>query len=332
MTTAKQWVLASRPVGIPTTENFRLEQVELPDLAEGQILVENTVNTVDPYMRGRMNDVKSYIPPFELDKPMTGGAVGVVRESRSEKFQVGDAVSHPLGWQDIAIVDEGQAKPVDLNVAPAAAYLGILGLTGLTAYVGLTRIAEIKEGDVVFVSGAAGAVGSAVGQFARHLGASRVIGSAGSEEKVARLKELGFDAAINYREGDLVGQLRQAAPEGIDVYFDNVGGDHLEAALDRMNTFGRVALCGAIAQYNDTQRPSGPRNLVLAIGKCLTLRGFVLGQYLDVAHEFRERMSPLIASGEIQYDVTTRHGIEAMPEAFLELFTGGNTGKMVVEM
>ncbi len=313
-------------------ENFRLEQVELPGLAEGQILVENSVNTVDPYMRGRMNDVKSYIPPFELDKPMTGGAVGVVRESRSEKFQVGEAVSHSLGWQDIAIVDEGQAKPVDLSVAPAAAYLGILGLTGLTAYVGLTRIAEIKEGDVVFVSGAAGAVGSAVGQFARHLGASRVIGSAGSEEKVARLKELGFDVAINYREGDLVGQLRQAAPEGIDVYFDNVGGDHLEAALDRMNTFGRVAMCGAIAQYNDTQRPSAPRNLALAIGKCLTLRGFVLGQYLDVAPEFRERMAPLIAGGEIQYDVTTRHGIEAMPEAFLELFTGGNTGKMVVEM
>lgn len=313
-------------------ENFRLEQVELPDLAEGQILVENTVNTVDPYMRGRMNDVKSYIPPFDLNKPMTGGAVGVVRESRSEKFQVGDTVSHPLGWQDIAIVDEGQAKPVDLNVAPAVAYLGILGLTGLTAYVGLTRIAEIKEGDVVFVSGAAGAVGSAVGQFARHLGASRVIGSAGSEEKVARLKELGFDAAINYREGDLAGQLRQAAPEGIDVYFDNVGGDHLEAAIARMNTFGRVAMCGAIAQYNDTQPPTAPRNLALAIGKCLTLRGFVLGQYLDVAGEFRERMAPLIASGEVRYDVTTRHGIEAMPGAFLELFTGGNTGKMVVQM
>lgn len=159
-----------------------------------------------------------------------------------------------------------------------------------------------------------------------------MIGSAGSEEKVARLKELGFDAAINYREGDLAGQLRQAAPEGIDVYFDNVGGDHLEAAIARMNTFGRVAMCGAIAQYNDTQPPTAPRNLALAIGKCLTLRGFVLGQYLDVAPEFRERMSPLIASGEIQYDVTTRHGIEAMPEAFLELFTGGNTGKMVVEM
>ena len=197
---------------------------------------------------------------------------------------------------------------------------------------GLTRIAEIKEGDVVFVSGAAGAVGSAVGQFARHLGASRVIGSAGSEEKIARLKELGFDAAINYRDGDLVGQLRQAAPEGIDVYFDNVGGEHLEAAIGRMNTFGRVAMCGAIAQYNDTQPPTAPRNLALAIGKCLTLRGFVLGQYLDVAGEFRERMAPLIASGEVQYDVTTRHGIEAMPQAFLELFTGGNTGKMVVEM
>lgn len=332
MTTSKQWVLASRPTGTPTMDNFRLEEVELPELSDGQILVENKVTTVDPYMRGRMNDVKSYIPPFEIDKPMTGGAVGIVSESRSEKFKVGDAVSHSLGWQDVAVVDESAAKPVDLDMAPAHAYLGILGLTGLTAYVGLTRIAEIKEGDVVFVSGAAGAVGSAVGQFARQLGASKVIGSVGTDEKVERLMELGFDAAINYREGNLSAQLKEAAPEGIDLYFDNVGGEHLEAAIARMNEFGRVAMCGAIAQYNNTEKPSGPRNLALAIGKCLTLRGFVLGKYLDAAPEFQERMAPLVLKGNIKYDVTTRHGIEAMPEAFLELFTGGNTGKMVVEM
>ena len=332
MTTSKQWVLASRPKGTPTMDNFRLEEVELPELSDGQILVENKVNTVDPYMRGRMNDVKSYIPPFEIDKPMTGGAVGIVRESRSEKFKAGDAVSHSLGWQDVAVVDESAAKPVDLDMAPAHAYLGILGLTGLTAYVGLTRIAEIKEGDVVFVSGAAGAVGSAVGQFARQLGASKVIGSAGTDEKVERLKELGFDTAINYRKGNLVEQLKEAAPEGIDLYFDNVGGEHLEAAIARMNVFGRVALCGAIAQYNSTEKPSGPNNLALAIGKCLTLRGFVLGKYLDAAPEFQERMAPLVLKGDIKHDVTTRHGIEAMPEAFLDLFSGGNTGKMVVEM
>lgn len=330
-TQTQQWVLASRPKGMPTAENFRLETIDLPALSDGDILVTNTVATVDPYMRGRMNDVKSYIPPFQIDQPLTGGAVGQVVASKSEKFAVGDWVQHSFGWQTHAVVADSTATPVDVNLAPAHAYLSILGLTGLTAYVGLTAVGEMKEGDTVFISGAAGAVGSAAGQIAKHLGASRVIGSAGSAEKVARLRELGFDAAFNYHDGPVATSLADAAPEGIDFYFDNVGGEHLEAAIGAFKDFGRAALCGAISQYNSTERPAGPRNLVLAIGKCLTLRGFVLGHYLHLAEEFRTKIAPLVVSGEIKYDVTTRHGIENMPAAFLELFSGGNTGKMVVE-
>lgn len=331
MASTQQWVLASRPEGTPTKDNFRLETVELSELADGQIAVTNQVSSVDPYMRGRMNDVKSYVPPFEIDKPLTGAVIGTVTESKSEKFAVGDTVRHQYGWQTLAVLGEDEAEAVDTSAAPAAAYLSVLGMTGLTAYVGLTAVGEMKEGDVVFISGAAGAVGSAAGQIAKHLGASRVIGSAGSADKVERLGDIGFDAAFNYKEGDVDMQLGEAAPDGIDFFFDNVGGDHLEAAIAHLNEFGRVAMCGAIAQYNDTEPPAAPRNLSLAIGKCLTLRGFVLGKYSHLAGEFREKIVPLVADGSIDYDITTRHGIENMPDAFLELFTGGNTGKMVVE-
>ena len=331
MTTAKQWVLASRPKGAPSSENFRLEEVELPQLADGQILVENTFASVDPYMRGRMNDTKSYIEPFQVDQPLTGTAVGTVTESRSEKFKVGDTVRHFAGWRTHAVLHEDQAEHIDTSIAPAEAYLGILGLTGLTAYVGLTAVGEMKQGDVVFISGAAGAVGSAAGQIAKHLGAAKVIGSAGSAEKIDYITDLGFDAAFNYKDGDVKGQLAKAAPEGVDVYFDNVGGDHLEAAIANANTFGRIAMCGAIAQYNDAEPAPGPRNLGLAIGKCLTLRGFVIGQYSHLAGEFQEKIAPLVVDGSIGYETTVREGIDTMPTAFLELFEGGNTGKMIVK-
>ena len=331
MTTAKQWVLASRPEGSPSSENFRLEEVELPELADGQILVENTFASVDPYMRGRMNDTKSYIEPFQIDQPLTGTAVGTVAESRSEKFKVGDTVRHFAGWRTHAVLHEEQVEQIDTGIAPAEAYLGILGLTGLTAYVGLTAVGEMKQGDVVFISGAAGAVGSAAGQIAKHLGAAKVIGSAGSAEKIDYITGLGFDAAFNYKDGDVTGQLAKAAPEGVDVYFDNVGGDHLEAAIANANTFGRIAMCGAIAQYNDTEPAPGPRNLGLSIGKCLTLRGFVVGQYSHLAEEFQEKIAPLVVNGSIGYETTVREGIDTMPNAFLELFEGGNTGKMIVK-
>ena len=331
MTTAKQWVLASRPDGQPTVENFRFEEVELPELSDGQILVENTFASVDPYMRGRMNDVKSYIEPFQIDEPLTGTAVGVVAESRSNKFKTGDTVRHFAGWRTHAVLSEDQAEQIDTNLAPAEAYLGILGKTGLTAYVGLTAVGEMREGDVVFISGAAGAVGSVAGQIAKHLGAAKVIGSAGSPEKVDYLTGIGYDEAFNYKDGDVNGQLATAAPDGIDVYFDNVGGDHLEAAIQNANTFGRIAMCGAIAQYNDTEPAPGPRNLGLSIGKCLTLRGFVVGQYTHLAKEFQEMIAPLVVEGSIKYASTVREGIENMPSAFLELFEGGNTGKMIVK-
>lgn len=329
---ASHWVLASRPTGTPTAENFRLETTQLPALQDGQVLVKNVVTSVDPYMRGRMNDVKSYIPPFQIDEPLTGGAIGEVIESRCVALPIGTMVSHFLGWRTHAVLSEGEATAVDTRAIAPATYLGALGMPGLTAYVGLMKVAEFKEGDVVFVSGAAGAVGQMVGQLAKHFGASRVIGSAGSPEKVQYLLDLGFDVAFNYKDGAVAEQLTAAAPGGIDVYFDNVGGDHLEAAIASLNTFGRVAMCGAIAQYNATEPTPGPRNLGLAIGKCLTLRGFVVGQYAQFGGEFREKVAPLLLDSSVRTDTTVRHGIQNMPSAFLELFTGGNRGKMVVEV
>ncbi|GAB3580413.1 NADP-dependent oxidoreductase [Calidifontibacter terrae] len=332
MTSTREIHLASRPHGAPTAENFRLAEVELPELADGQILVQNTVISVDPYMRGRMNDVKSYVPPFQIDQPLDGGAVGTVIASRSAAVPEGSSVLHGLGWREHAILPGDRVKVVDTQNFSASAYLGVLGMPGLTAYAGLMAAAEFHSGDAVFVSGAAGAVGSLVGQIAKLSGASRVIGSAGSPEKVARLKELGFDAAFNYKDGPVVEQLKQAAPDGIDVYFDNVGGEHLEAAISRMNVDGRIAMCGAISVYNSTEPPAAPRNLTAAIGKRLTLRGFIVGKYNSMADEFLATVGPWLADGSLQWDETTREGLENAPQAFIDLLTGGNTGKMVVRL
>ncbi|WP_462417287.1 NADP-dependent oxidoreductase [Kytococcus sp. Marseille-QA3725] len=328
--TSTRIVLASRPTGEPTLENFRTETVELPPLEPGQVLVRNSAVSVDPYMRGRMNDVKSYIPPFGIDEPLTGHAVGEVIESRSEDVPVGAHVTHFLGWRDLAVVDAADATVVDTGSVPDAAYLGVLGMPGLTAWGGLTRTGGLQEGDVVFVSGAAGAVGSMVGQLAKLLGASRVIGSAGGPEKAAHLKELGFDAAIDYRAGDLPGQLAEAAPDGIDLYFDNVGGDHLEAALGALNVHGRVAMCGAISQYNATEPPTAPRNLALVIGKRLRLQGLLAADFAAEKDAFIEQVAPFVADGSLQWQVTERHGIEDAPQAFIDLLRGANTGKMIV--
>jgi NADPH-dependent curcumin reductase CurA len=325
--------LSSRPVGRPTSENFRLAASVLPDLQDGQVLVRNQFMSVDPYMRGRMNDVKSYSAPFRLDAALDGGAVGEVIASRSDAHKVGDVVVHQLGWREHAVVDAAATTPVPSGLAPTSAFLGALGMTGLTAYSGLLKVAEFKEGDVVFVSGAAGAVGSMVGQIAKASGASKVIGSAGSADKVARLLELGFDAAFNYNDGPVLGQLREAAGErGIDVYFDNVGGEHLEAALATLTVGGRVAMCGAIAQYNSTEPPVAPRNLALAIGKQLTLRGFLVGGQRQHAAEFAGKMAGWLADGTIRYDETIVDGLENAPQAFIDLLDGANTGKMLVRL
>jgi len=332
-TATREIQLASRPHGRPVPENFRLAESPLPGLGEGQILVRNRFISVDPYMRGRMNDVKSYSAPFQLDAALDGGAVGEVIASRSAVFAAGDVVVHQLGWREYAVVDEAAATPAPAELGPPSAFLGALGMTGLTAYAGLLKVAEFKAGDAVFVSGAAGAVGSLVGQIAKAMGASIVIGSAGSPEKVARLLELGFDAAFDYHDGPVVEQLRAAAgSRGIDVYFDNVGGEHLEAALSVLNPHGRVALCGAIAQYNATEPPPAPRNLAVAIGNQLTLRGFLVSGQRHHAGEFAQRISAWLADGTVRYDETVVDGLANAPQAFMDMLDGANTGKMLVRV
>ncbi len=332
-TETREIQLASRPVGRPVPENFRLAGAQLPELADGQLLVKNQFMSVDPYMRGRMNDVKSYSAPFRLDAALDGGAVGEVIASRSDAHKVGDVVVHQLGWREHAVVDAAATTPVPSGLAPTSAFLGALGMTGLTAYAGLLKVAEFKEGDVVFVSGAAGAVGSMVGQIAKAMGASKVIGSAGSPEKVARLLELGFDSAFNYNDAPVLEQLQGAAGErGIDVYFDNVGGEHLEAALATLTVGGRVAMCGAIAQYNSTEPAVAPRNLAVAIGKQLTLRGFLVGGQRQHAAEFAQKMAGWLADGSVSYDETIVDGLENAPQAFIDLLDGANTGKMLVRL
>ncbi|USX49500.1 NADP-dependent oxidoreductase [Lentzea sp. HUAS12] len=331
--TALEVRLASRPKGWPTDENFEIAEVEVPTPGEGQILVRNVVMSVDPYMRGRMNDVKSYVPPFQVGAPLEGGAVGEVVASNAEGFAVGDHVLHGLGWREYAVVDGKRAAKVDGDVAPLTTYLGVLGMPGLTAYAGLLVTAEFKPGDVVFVSGAAGAVGQIVGQIARLKGASRVIGSAGSAEKVKYLtEELGFDAAFNYKDGPVAEQLAAAAPDGIDVYFDNVGGEHLEAAIESLNLNGRVTICGAISQYNADKPPTGPRNIIQVLSKRLTLRGMLVGDHQALQPQFVAEVAAWIKSGELKYSETVvEGGVRQAPAAFLGLLRGENTGKMLVK-
>ena len=338
MTTSTQIQLASRPKGWPTHENFRTEKVELADLAEGEVRVANEFVSVDPYMRGRMNEGRSYIPAFELGETMTGAAVGRVVESRSEAHPVGAVVMHDLGWRDIAQGDARGFRVVEeIDGVPVSAYLGVLGTTGLTAYVGLLHIGRFQKGDSVFVSGAAGSVGSAVGQIARLEGASKVIGSAGSAEKIeTATSRYGFDAAINYKDGPVRKLLREhfgtENGQGIDVYFDNVGGEHLEAALDLMNDGGRLALCGAISSYNASERIPGPDNLWYAITRGLTLQGFTVNNYMGYFKEFAEKVGPWVASGELVFDETVVEGIDNSVDAFLDLMKGVNVGKMLVKI
>ncbi len=331
---SRQWHLARRPTGWPTPDDVRFVTVDLPPLTDNEVRVQNLFISVDPYMRGRMNDVKSYVPPYQLDRAMDADAVGRVIESRSPDLAVGQLVQHFQGWRDVAQGDASgfTARDEVPGLAPSV-YLSSLGLTGLTAWVGLLVIAEMKPGDTVFVSGAAGAVGSAVGQIARLRGAGRVVGSAGTDEKVAALtSRYGFDAALNYRNGKVSRMLREAAPDGIDVYFDNVGGDHLEAAIFAFNDGGRAALCGAISTYNAEQPQPGPRNLAMMISKGLTLKGFTIPSYRHHAAEFLREIGPLVSSGEFVTDETIVDGVEHAFDAWLRLMRGENTGKMLVRV
>jgi NADPH-dependent curcumin reductase CurA len=329
----RQIVLASRPSGWPTAANFALTSADRPGLDDGQIRVRNLFMSVDPYMRGRMNDVRSYVPPFRLGEPLEGGAIGTVIESRSPDLAVGDLVLHMLGWRDEAVLPARQARKITVaeGLSPSA-YLGVLGMPTLTAYVGLLDVAAFKAGEVVFVSGAAGAVGSMAGQIARLKGAARVIGSAGSDEKVKWLREIGFDAAFNYRKASVVEQLRAAAPAGIDVYFDNVGADHLDAALVILNQNGRVAMSGAIASYNATEPPVGPSNLGLVITKRLTLRGFIVSDHARRMPDMIADVSAWLSEGKLTHAETIVEGLDHAPGAFIDLLRGANTGKMIVRL
>lgn len=324
--------LASRPQGWPTAENFRLVETEVPKAGPGQLLVRNRYMSVDPYMRGRMNDAKSYVPPYALDAPLDGGAVGEVVAGEADGFAPGDTVLHGLGWREYALVDARSARKVDPDLAPVSAYLGVLGMVGLTAYAGLLDVAGMRPGETVFVSAAAGAVGSLVGQIANLRGAARVVGSAGSPAKVERLAALGFDAAFDYHDRPVRESLKAAAPQGIDVYFDNVGGDHLEAAISALRPHGRVAVCGMISQYNDTVPPAAPRNLAQVIGKRLTLRGFLAGDHQGLRDQFVQEMAGWLREGRVSYDETVVDGVENAPSAFLGLLRGENLGKMLVRL
>ncbi len=333
-TTSTQIHLASRPTGWPTNENFTVEYVELAELKDGEVRVRNEFISVDPYMRGRMNDTRSYVKPFQIGEQIAGGAVGRVIASNDSSLPVETLVLHQLGWSDLAQGPAASFKEIpDLPGVPSSLRLHILGMTGLTAYVGLNAIAGLAEGETVFISGAAGAVGTAAGQIAKLMGAKRVIGSAGSAEKVELLtSKYGYDAAFNYKDGDVRGQLAAAAPEGIDVFFDNVGGDHLEAALAAFNDGGRAALCGAIASYNTTEPTPGPLNMANLITRGLKLQGFTLSSYLNYGEEFSQRMGQWFAEGKVSYDETIVDGVENTVQAFLDMMAGANTGKMLVRI
>lgn len=335
---SKEWALAARPVGNPKSSDFQMKTSEVPAPSEGQIQVRNSWMSVDPYMRGRMMDRESYVPPFQMGETMQGGAVGHVTASAHPDYKEGDLVSSMAGWReawtaapDMAMT---QKLPADTGL-PDSAFLGIAGMPGLTAYAGILRVAELKEGDTVFVSGAAGAVGSAVVQIAKIKGC-RVIGSAGGAEKVALVKSLGADECVDYRAaGDYAGllaALKTAAPKGIDVYFDNVGGDHLQAAIECAKPMARMAICGMISQYNATEPTPGPHNMIQIVGKQLQIRGFIVSTHADMQPEFIKDMAGWIAGGKMKFEETVMEGIEEAPNAFMGLFSGKNTGKMLVKL
>jgi NADPH-dependent curcumin reductase CurA len=315
---------------MPVMDDFALKEVELPPLGDGMVRVRNRFLSVDPYMRGRMNDVKSYVPPFALDAPMEGGAVGEVIESRESSFAPGDQVLHMAGWRDEAVVPAAALNKLpDLGVEPQQ-FLGNLGLTGGTAYFGLLEAASAKAGDIVFVSAAAGAVGSAVVQIAKAKGMA-VIGSAGGADKCDFVRSLGADAVVDYKAGPLLKQLAAAAPKGIDVYFDNVGGDHLDAALALARQNARFAICGMIDAYNSGE-PTSLRYIMRVIAMRIRLQGFIYTDYLGKMGDFYREMGGLIASGQLKARDTIVDGLEQTPQAFLGLFSGANTGKMLVRL
>ena len=324
--------LKSRPVGVPTTDNFELVESPVPTPQAGQILVRNSFISVDPYMRGRMMDRKSYAPPFQIGETLTGHAVGqVVASNGNDKLKVGDFVQSMNGWREWYVSSGGDVQKFEPQV-PIQSYLGALGMPGLTAYAGLLRVGALKDGERVFVSAASGAVGSIVCQIAKAKGCT-VVGSVGSDEKAQYLRSLGVDRTVNYKTcGDLNAAVAEAFPNGIDVYFENVGGAHLEAALNNMRPNGRIAVCGMIDIYNATNLPPGPRNLAMLIGLGLTMRGFIVSNHYDMQAEFLRDMTKWAKEGKMKWRETIVDGVENAPNAFIGLFKGENVGKMVVRV
>lgn len=325
--------LKSRPEGVPTEGNFEVVEAAVPSPGDGEILVRNDWISVDPYMRGRMRDSESYVPPFQLGEPMEGGCVGEVVASNHSDFSEGDYVVGNKGWREYWTSDGEGIEKIDTDVAEPQNYLSILGLTGMTAWVGLTEIGKLKESENVFVSAASGAVGSIVCQIAK-IKNCRVVGSAGSAEKIEWLKsEAGVDEAFNYNDTDNVSEtLAELCPDGIDLYFDNVGGDHLAGAIDNMNDFGRIVCCGMISGYNDEEPQPGPSNLFKIIGKRIRMQGFIVRDHQDLQKEFFSEMGQWIKDDKIVWRETVTEGLEKAPQAFIDLFEGDKVGKALVKV
>ncbi len=323
--------LAARPQGLPDESTFELAETPIPEPGDGEVLVRNAYFSVDPYMRPRMSASRSYSASFELGEPLYGGAVGRVAASRNPGFAEGDWVLHMLGWREWALSDGSAMRTLDPAGGPVSLALGVLGMPGFTAWWGLFQLCAPKEGETVFVSGAAGAVGSAAAQMAKIAGC-RVVGSAGSAEKLAWLREIGLDAVFDYRERPVHDALAELAPDGIDIYFDNVGGDHLEAAIGALRLHGRVAACGSIARYNDTEASPGPRNVFMVVTKRLKIQGFIISDHYDRFPEFFAQAQEWVRDGRLSYHETVIEGIENAPRAFVGLFQGENIGKMLVKV
>ena len=324
--------LTAYPKGEPGADHFNLVEVDLPDLAEGEVLIANRWLSVDPYMRGRMSGMKTYVDPFPLNDAMEGGAVGEVLESRSDAFKKGDWVMSMQGWRDTYVSDAKLVQPIDASILPPQAYLGIAGLTGMTAYVGLKRQIALKDGDTIWVSAGAGAVGSAAIQFSKAMGA-KVVATAGGTDKVAYCKSIGADAAVDYKAADnLAKAIREAAGGGVDAYFENVGGTHWTAALEVLKPKGRIAVCGMIQRYNDASAQPIPDNLTNIIAKSLRIEGFIVSDHLDLRKDFIADLSNWMMAGKVSGEETVREGLANMPNAFLGLFKGENKGKMLVKL
>lgn len=328
-----QIVLASRPKGLPTKDNFRIETLALPPLQKDQVLIKAQYFSVDPYMRGKMNDVKSYTPPYQVNAAIYGGGIGEVIESESGNFQKGDLVRGSFPWATEAVVDSKSLMKIDTTVAPATYFLGILGMPGLTAYFGLLYIGKPNPGDTVVVSGAAGAVGIVVGQIAK-LKACRVVGIAGSEDKIKMLKEeFHFDEVINYKDNsDLNKALKEACPNGVDIYFDNVGGSISDAVITNINFHARIVLCGQISLYNSAETPVGPRLQPMLLTRSALMQGFIVGDFQNYFSEGIEQLAQWVKEKKLEYKQTIIEGFDKLPDAFLGLFSGKNIGKMIVKV